>query len=88
MSVGRSVVFGRGQDCDVVIPDEYASPRHARIWQDGGGRVWVEDLGSTNGTRIFRQGSTRSEKVLGPVQLYPGDSVRIGRTVLPWRVPE
>lgn len=81
---GRSVVFGRGPGVDVTIDDPYCSPRHCRITEHKG-RFFVEDLGSTNGTRIVRLSG--SVKVYGPTVLEPGDRVRIGRTLLPWAVP-
>lgn len=45
---GRDVLVGRGDDCDVVIPDPHISSRHARILM---GPV-VIDLESTNGTFV------------------------------------
>jgi hypothetical protein len=46
----RSIV-GRSQDVDVVIPIENMSRRHAVIWTEGG-RSWIKDLGSVNGTSV------------------------------------
>lgn len=46
--------------------------------------MYVEDLGSTNGTRIVRLSGTH--KVTVPWRLCPGDRVRIGRTTLPWEM--
>jgi pSer/pThr/pTyr-binding forkhead associated (FHA) protein len=62
----------------VVLTDDYASNRHARVsLQDG---MWiVEDLGSTNGTYLG------SHKLDGPAPLEPGVPLRIGRTVLELR---
>jgi hypothetical protein len=70
------LTIGRGNQNDIPIAtDEYASARHARFEprQDG---VWVQDLGSTNGT--FLNG-TRLER---PRRLAEGDVVRIGETDL------
>ena len=53
--------------------DDYASARHARIEPRRDG-VWVEDIGSTNGT--FLNGI----KLTRPRKLTPGDVVRIGET--------
>ena len=66
----------RGNQNDIAIgTDEYASARHARFEprQDG---VWVQDLGSTNGTYL---NGTRLEQ---PRRLARGDIVRVGETDL------
>jgi len=70
------MTIGRGRQNDVALQtDEYASARHARFEprQDG---VWVQDLGSTNGT--FLNGM-RLER---PRRLTAGDIVRVGETDL------
>jgi hypothetical protein len=70
------LTIGRGNQNDIPIAtDEYASARHARFEprQDG---VWVQDLGSTNGT--FLNG-TRLDR---PRRLANGDIVRVGETDL------
>jgi hypothetical protein len=70
------VTIGRGRQNDIAIAtDEYASARHARFEprQDG---VWVQDLGSTNGT--FLNGA----RLEHPRRLAQGDVVRIGETDL------
>ena len=70
------LTIGRGSQNDIAIAtDEYASARHARFEprQDG---VWVQDLGSTNGTYL---NGTRLER---PRRLARGDVVRIGETDL------
>jgi hypothetical protein len=70
------LTIGRGNQNDIPIAtDEYASARHARFEprQDG---VWVQDLGSTNGTYL---NGTRLDR---PRRLTQGDIVRIGETDL------
>ena len=70
------VTIGRGGQNDIAIrSDEYASARHARFEprQDG---VWVQDLGSTNGTYL---NGTRLEH---PRRLTQGDVIRVGETDL------
>ena len=75
---GAPVLIGRANDSTLVLEDDYASTRHARIsFQDG---MWVvEDLGSTNGTYLGQR------KVDGPTPLEPNVPVRIGKTVLELR---
>jgi hypothetical protein len=47
----KPVVLGRGTDCDVVVNDGTLSARHLALhWATKGWQV--EDLGSTNGTRV------------------------------------
>jgi pSer/pThr/pTyr-binding forkhead associated (FHA) protein len=74
----QQITMGRANDATLVLNDDYASSRHARIFpQDG---QWlVEDLGSTNGTYLDRQ------KVTRPMPVPVGVPVRIGKTVLELR---
>jgi pSer/pThr/pTyr-binding forkhead associated (FHA) protein len=68
--------LGRGPQNDVKLDgDDYASARHARIEPRRDG-VWVEDVGSTNGTFLNGIKLTRARK------LTPGDVVRVGETEL------
>jgi hypothetical protein len=72
----KALTVGRGPSNDIRLDDdEFASSHHARIEPRRDG-VWVEDIGSTNGT--FVNGSRLS----GAKQLQPGDVVRIGETDL------
>ena len=70
------LTIGRGRQNDIAIStDEYASARHARFEprQDG---VWVQDLGSTNGTYL------NGARLDHPRRLTRGDIVRVGETDL------
>jgi len=70
------LTFGRGGQNDIQLQsDEYASSRHARIETRRDG-VWLEDIGSTNGTYLNGTRLTR------PKRLTSGDIVRIGETEL------
>ena len=71
----RPSVVGRESSSVIELgEDEFASARHARIEPRTDG-VWVEDLGSTNGTFV-NGGRIAAER------LSPGDVVRIGQTEL------
>jgi pSer/pThr/pTyr-binding forkhead associated (FHA) protein len=74
----QQITIGRASDATLVLSDDYASTRHARLFpQDG---QWlVEDLGSTNGTYLDRQ------KVTAPTPVPLGVPIRIGKTVLELR---
>ena len=69
------VTLGRAPDSTLVIDDDYASSRHARLYPGEEGWI-VEDLGSTNGTWIDRT------RITSPTVLPPGVPLRIGRTTL------
>jgi pSer/pThr/pTyr-binding forkhead associated (FHA) protein len=69
------ITIGRAPDSTLVIDDDYASSRHARIYPAEGAWV-VEDLGSTNGTWIDRT------RITAPTVLPVGAPLRVGRTTL------
>jgi pSer/pThr/pTyr-binding forkhead associated (FHA) protein len=70
------LTIGRAVNNDVSMPDdEYASGRHARFEPRRDG-VWVEDIGSTNGTFVNGIRLTRERR------LAPGDVIRVGETDL------
>jgi hypothetical protein len=72
------ITIGRAEDSTLVITDDYASARHARIVPQAG--QWLlEDLGSTNGTYLG------NAKVTGPTPVPLGVPIRIGRTALELR---
>lgn len=72
------ITIGRAEDSTLVITDDYASARHARLLPRDG-QWFVEDLGSTNGTYLERA------KVTGPTPVPLGVPIRIGRTSLELR---
>jgi pSer/pThr/pTyr-binding forkhead associated (FHA) protein len=70
------ITVGRGGQNDVALEgDEFASSRHVRFEPRGDG-VWVQDLGSTNGTYV------NGIRIGGARRLAPGDVVRVGETDL------
>jgi hypothetical protein len=71
IEVPLAVVIGRSSDCDLPMDDTFLSSRHARFSNDDGD-LFVEDLGSTNGTYV------NAEPVRGRVQLERGDIVQVG----------
>jgi hypothetical protein len=74
----QQITIGRANDATLVLSDDYASSRHARLFPQDGQWI-VEDLGSTNGTFLDRQ------KVTQPMPVPPGVPIRIGKTVLELR---
>jgi len=75
---GKPILIGRADDSTLVLDDDYASTRHARISLRGDD-WYVEDLGSTNGTYLDRA------KVTAPLRVNLGVPVRIGKTVIELR---
>ena len=74
----KPITMGRADDSTLVLDDDYASTRHARLSLQG--EEWyVEDLGSTNGTYLDRA------KVSGPTRVPLGVPIRIGKTVIELR---
>ncbi|GAA1483555.1 FHA domain-containing protein FhaB/FipA [Brachybacterium fresconis] len=72
------ILIGRAPECTLVLDDDYASNRHARVFQREGEWI-VEDLGSTNGTLVS------GRRIEGAVPFRPGAQVRIGRTEIELR---
>ncbi len=72
------IMLGRAQEATLVLEDDYASGRHARLFPQGS-RWFIEDLGSTNGTFLGGNPLTRAL----PVDV--GVPIRIGKTVIELR---
>jgi len=72
------ISIGRAEDSTLVITDDYASTRHARLVPREG-QWYLEDMGSTNGTYLDRG------KVTAPTPVPLGVPIRIGRTSLELR---
>jgi hypothetical protein len=71
--IGDSATMGRAPSADVPIEDPFASSAHARIFPRGQ-FMYIEDMGSTNGTYLNGRALRR------PEQLKVADSIRIGET--------
>ena len=71
-------LIGRNPECALVLDDDFASGRHARIFERDGG-WFVEDLGSTNGTFLGAQ------KLTDAMPVEVGSVLRIGKTVVELR---
>jgi pSer/pThr/pTyr-binding forkhead associated (FHA) protein len=70
------VTVGRAGGCGVPLPDDtFVSQLHARVFRRNG-QLYVEDLGSTNGTYLNRK------KVASAVAMGKGDKLKIGKTTL------
>lgn len=73
--LGDELTVGRAAGCSVTLDDTYVSQIHSRVFiRDG--KVFVEDLGSTNGTYLNRA------KVQGPTLMQRNDRLQVGSTVM------
>ena len=69
--LSSETTIGRDAANTIAIDDAFASARHARlVWRDGG--WWLEDTGSTNGTRL------NNTRLSAPTPLHPGDIIVVG----------
>ncbi len=79
LDLGKApVLIGRSPECSLVLTDDFASGRHARLSPTPNGWV-VEDLGSTNGTQL------NGTALGGPTSVSAGAQLKIGRTVIELR---
>ena len=74
--VGDQMLVGRQAPAKLLLPDDMVSPLHCRIFLGStGGRYWIEDLESLNGTWI-------ADKTVSRAVLRPGMEIKIGRTLV------
>jgi pSer/pThr/pTyr-binding forkhead associated (FHA) protein len=74
--VNGELTIGRAAGCGISIPDDtFVSSVHARVYERDGD-VFVEDLGSTNGTLV------NGNPLSGAIKLRKGDRIQAGQTVL------
>jgi len=69
------LTVGRAGGCQITLDDTYVSQLHARVFRREN-QLYVEDLGSTNGTYLNRK------KVTAPIAIRRGDRLQIGKTVM------
>lgn len=69
------LTMGRATGCHITLDDTYVSQLHARVFKRDG-QVFIEDLGSTNGTYVNRT------KVTAPLVVRRGDRLQVGKTVM------
>lgn len=72
---GDAVLFGRAEECGLILPGEGVSRRHGRFSRDEKGQWWVEDLHSKNGIVVNGQRIARH-------CLVDGDVLGIGEMTL------
>ena len=72
------LTVGRAGGCQVTIDDSYISQLHARLFRREG-QLYVEDLGSTNGTLV------NGRRITGQHPLADGDTIELGTSRLRFR---
>ena len=73
--LSAETTLGRAPGCGVQIDDSRVSKLHARLFLHEG--AWfLEDLGSTNGTRLD------GEALVGPTRIKPGGRIQIAEIEL------
>lgn len=73
-------VIGRDPTCEVLLEDEVVSAHHARLSYHHS-QWWLEDLHSTNGTKL------NGELILTPTVVIPGDVINCGDVALTLAIP-
>lgn len=77
---GNRVVVGRSTSADVTLQEPEVSRSHAVVYRKAGS-VWVDDLGSANGTRV------NGRQIDGePVAIHPGDQIEFGPATFAFRL--
>src|ERR1700743_1398187 len=74
IATDKQILVGRARDLDRVLVEDMVSRKHARIAMQGD-QIWIEDLGSTNGTFVNGEKIKRA-------RLKEGDRVLIGTSSL------
>ena len=70
----KPIIVGRSSDLDMVLVEDMVSRKHARITMQQD-QIWIEDLGSTNGSFVNGEKIKRA-------RLKEGDRVLIGTSIL------
>lgn len=73
--LGPDLTVGRAPGCSLVFDEQYVSQVHSRIFTRDGS-VFVEDLGSTNGTWV------NGARAVGQMPARLGDRVQVGNVVM------
>jgi len=74
-------IIGRAVECDIVITSKRVSREHTQIRRDGW-RIFVEDLGSTNGTFL------NHDRLMEAKQLRDGDQIQVGDVLFTFKDPD
>lgn len=76
-----NTIIGRAVESDIVITSKRVSREHTQIRREGW-RIFVEDMGSTNGTYL------NNERISEPMQLQDGDQIQVGDVLFTFYDPD
>jgi pSer/pThr/pTyr-binding forkhead associated (FHA) protein len=82
-----TLTLGRSPDNDIVINDPSVSRKHARLTSQGG-RYYIEDLGSMNGTKMNGESVKREQVDTGTSLMLGGVEVVVGKKETPVQEPK
>lgn len=74
LRMNREIIIGRSSDLDMVLVEDMVSRRHAKITSTAAD-VYIQDLGSTNGTFVNGEKISRS-------RLNEGDRILVGTSII------
>src|SRR4026208_562560 len=74
LRMNREIIIGRSSDLDMVLVEDMVSRRHAKI-SSTDAEVYIQDLGSTNGTFVNGEKVSRS-------RLQEGDRILVGTSII------
>ncbi len=74
LRMNREIIIGRSSDLDMVLVEDMVSRRHAKITTTDS-EIYIQDLGSTNGTFVNGEKVTRS-------RLQEGDRILVGTSII------
>jgi pSer/pThr/pTyr-binding forkhead associated (FHA) protein len=74
LRMNREIIIGRSSDLDMVLVEDMVSRKHAKI-STTATEIFIEDLGSTNGTFVNGEKITRS-------RLSEGDRILVGTSII------
>ena len=72
--VKNKISIGRSSKCDIMVDQQSVSRTHACIVYDGHQQLWIQDMGSTNGSYV-------NDQIVSTHRLNHGDLLKIGQTI-------
>ena len=71
----EKITIGRDKQCNIVLDDQMVSREHCRVWLNDSGFAIVQDLNSTNGTKI-------DSKQINQEVLLPQNRLKLGNHII------